>query len=119
MPEIQVKQAIRIAMDYIKSVFDGVEHVEGFRLEEVERDEDERCWLITVSLLREPTEEDQRVFDEAHAGSLQKLLDAELALKAGFLGSESSQQMLKRVYRVIQLDSDTGEVKSIKIRALV
>ncbi len=118
MPKTDVKQAIRTAIDYLQSVFDEVEHVEDLRLEEVEFDDDENVWLITVSMLREPPQDEQAVYDDATAGAIVKMLGVQHALEKSILGS-GARKLLKRVYKVVEVDAENGAVKSMKIRVLV
>lgn len=114
MPEIQVKQAIRIAMDYLRSTYEGVEEVEDLRLEEVEYEESKN-WLITVSMLREAAEDEKTVYDEAKAGIWQSILAAQKTLDQ----KSTVTKLLKRVYRVIRIDATSGKVVSMKLREFV
>lgn len=115
MPKIEVKQAIRIAIDYLESTYQGVEEVEDLRLEEVEFEEESNYWLITVSMLREAAEDEKSVYDEAKAGIWQSIIAAQKHLDR----NSPIKAILKRVYRVVRIDAATGEVLSMKLREFV
>jgi hypothetical protein len=50
MIEIDVKQAVKIATQYLKKLYGG-QSISNIRLEEVEFDDDEENWLITISFI--------------------------------------------------------------------
>ncbi|HEV7860177.1 MAG TPA: PepSY domain-containing protein [Pyrinomonadaceae bacterium] len=50
MNEIDVKQAVKIATQYLKKLYGG-QSISNIRLEEVEFDDEERNWLITISFI--------------------------------------------------------------------
>lgn len=87
---MSVKEAIQKALQAMQDIFSLTPEQE-VRLEEVERSEDDRYWLITF----------------------------------GYNISTMSKNPLFRVpiyereYKVVKLDSETGEVISIKIRQLL
>ena len=116
MPAIDVKQAIKFALDHAKNVYEDVEQIEDPRLEEVEYDEPTNKWLVTVSFLREQVVDEKTVFDEARGVSLTKAL---AALGPHGLFGSPGDKLLKRTYRIIVIDADSGCVKSMKIRMLV
>jgi len=89
---IDVKTAVRIAINYLQE-FQEFVPAQGLRLEETEHD-DSGDWLITLSML------DDR---EEGAGAFASIM--------GDLGK-------KRSYKRFRIDSETGEVKSMKVRTL-
>ncbi|NJO66188.1 MAG: hypothetical protein HC832_00950 [Leptolyngbyaceae cyanobacterium RM1_405_57] len=95
MPEIDVKRAVIAATSYLQDMKDLMDvKLENLRLEEVELSEDEREWIITLG------------FDTpVRMNPLGKLA----------LGTSSLYQ---REYKLLKVDSETGEVKSMKIRSL-
>jgi len=95
MPKVDVKTAVTAANRYLQDVKDLMEiQLESLRLEEVELSEDQRDWLITLG------------FDVPIRGnSLANLMS----------GTNSVYQ---REYKLFKVDSETGEVKSMKIRSL-
>jgi hypothetical protein len=50
MNEIDVKQAVKIATQYLKKLY-GSQSISNIRLEEVELDDEEGNWLITISFI--------------------------------------------------------------------
>ncbi len=80
---IPVKVAAQKAIGYMHLLF---ENTSIYGIEEVEITNDNKYWLITVSMA-----------------------DENLPL-ANVLGAG------KRKYKIVQIDSDTGDVKSVKIR---
>jgi hypothetical protein len=50
MPTIDVKKAVKIASQYINGLY-GDGSIGNIRLEEVEANEDEDIWLVTVSFV--------------------------------------------------------------------
>jgi len=87
---IDVKEAVKRACDYFKSLYAG-EGISGVLLEEVELAEDERYWLITLSYI-----------PPRHARtSLPALFDTS-----------------NRDYKTFKIKADTGEVLSMKIRQI-
>lgn len=84
---IDVKQAVQSAVRYVQDLYES--KAADFRLEEVELSEDDREWLITVS------------FDwDATDNPLKTLV----------------KPTSERQYKVLTIDSDTGEPRSMKIR---
>lgn len=88
-PAIDVKAAVRIAIDYLRE-FQEFIPAQGIRLEETEYD-DSGTWLITLSTI-----------DDSDP------LMGRIAQLAGG----------KRDYRIFRIDAQTGEVKSMKVRTL-
>jgi hypothetical protein len=78
---IEVKQAIRIASDYLRSLYDA-EDVKDIRLEEVELNEWKSAsgdgfrgaqWMVTLSFLRFPDREYKRFEIEAGSGAVRAM----------------------------------------------
>jgi hypothetical protein len=91
---ISVTDAVRIATSHLYTLLAGVEDV---LLEEVEITDDDRYWLVTLSFY-------QHVPDE------QKVVTAVVPTNLFIRKS--------RVYKIIKIDRNTGEVRSMKIREL-
>ncbi len=53
---IEVKEAVKLAKQYIADLYDG-ESVTEIGLEEVKRDEDKGQWLVTIGFFRSLDEE--------------------------------------------------------------
>lgn len=88
---IEVKQAIAAAIESVKDFYG---EPPDLLLEEVERSEDDKHWLITLGFSVAPATQP--------ANTLQQL---SAALKSP-----------RRVYKVFRVDADTGKVDSMKIR---
>jgi hypothetical protein len=97
MPKINVVEAVTAANGYLQDVKDMMKiQFESLRLEEVELSEDQREWLITLG------------FDiPIKSNSMNSL--------TSMMGTNSVYQ---REYKLFKVDSETGEVKSMKIRSL-
>ncbi|MEX0270456.1 hypothetical protein AB3R30_15030 [Leptolyngbyaceae cyanobacterium UHCC 1019] len=95
MPKIDVKGAVEAANSYLQDFKDLMKiQLESLRLEEVELSEDQHEWLITLG------------FDvPMKTSSLANLM-------AG------ANSLYQREYKLFKVDSETGEVKSMKIRSL-
>ena len=95
MPKVDVKTAVTAANSYLRDIKDLMKiQLDSLRLEEVELSEDQREWLITLG------------FDvPIKTNSLANLM----------AGTNSIYQ---REYKLLKVDSETGEVKSMKIRSL-
>ncbi|RDI95955.1 hypothetical protein DV704_03270 [Meiothermus sp. QL-1] len=84
---LEVKEAVRIAMDYIQSLY-SEKQLPELRLEEVELTPDNQFWEVTLSfVVREPT--------------------AYLSL---------GEAARTREYKVFRINAETGQVQSMKIR---
>ncbi|MGD0023750.1 MAG: hypothetical protein ABSC37_03845 [Xanthobacteraceae bacterium] len=90
---VDVKSAVRIAIDYLKE-FQEFIPARSFRLEETEYDENSGCWLITLSTLDESK-------PQSGLGELAAALSPD-----------------KRIYKILRIDAETGNVKSMKVRTL-
>jgi hypothetical protein len=87
---IDVKQAVQAAESYARALFPESE-LRHLRLEEVDRSEDGNRWHITLGWV-----------EPAVSGS-------------GIVFSAGAQK-LPRVYKLFEIDAETGEVTSMKIR---
>lgn len=99
MANIDVRTAVNNAIVYLKSIQDlignAATEIEDLRLEEIELSEDKKSWLITLGFdipvkNRSPIE----------------------AIMASPIASPKYQ----REYRLFQVNAETGEVESMKIR---
>lgn len=93
---MEVKDAIRVAKDYVQEVFSD-ESVSNVGLEEVEYEAKDELWKITVGLSRpwnSPRTKAREVLE-----SLQ-----------------GAYTPLKRVYKVVTLRDDDGSILSLKNR---
>lgn len=90
---IDVKTAVRIAIEYMKALYE-INKVEllDLLLEEVELSPDGRTWLVTLGFVR----------PQHSAG-----------FWPGILEKPSD-----RAYKVIRVDGETGKAESMKIREL-
>jgi hypothetical protein len=92
---IDVKQAVKIASDYIRDVYDG-EMLPGLLLEEVDFSDEEQAWLITLGF------------------------DTNRPVQPPEEPSYISRPLPKyeRVYKIIKVNGLTGAVQSMKIREI-
>jgi hypothetical protein len=90
---MDVKEAVKKAIEYVTDVFQS-ENPENVGLEEVTLNEMDNVWEITVGF--------SRPWDYPKQGIVTGL----------------QPQNPKRQYKVVSVDADSGEVKSIKIRTL-
>jgi hypothetical protein len=90
---LTVKEAVQAAEKWVRDLYPKKD-IQHLRLEEVERSDDERYWLITLGwvepAVREPT-------------SLGAMFTHDL-------------RTLPRVYKTLEIDAESGTVKSMKIR---
>jgi hypothetical protein len=91
MPNIDVKDAVRRAVEYTGQLY-APEAVRNLRFEEVELSDD-GCWYITVG------------FDRAEPANPHPLMAAAALFPA-----------YRREYKVVKIDSNTGDVKALKMR---
>jgi len=94
MDVMNVKDAVRKAMEYVTEVFKS-ENPENIGLEEVILNEDENIWEVTIGF--------SRPWDYPQSGL--------------FMGGLQPQNP-KREYKIVRIDNKSGEVKSIKIREI-
>lgn len=92
---IPIKEAAQQAAEFCQQLFPDAQDI---LLEEVERDEDDKFWLITISYL-------------AVAGK-----------RAGIATPGTAMEQLfprfERRYKSLKVDAQTGDVVSMKIREL-
>lgn len=91
---IDVKEATHIAIETAKKIFEGQQLLD-LALEEVELTEDERYWLITLGFSLETT---------VQAGT-------------SIFGASIIPEYTRK-YKLFKIDTKTGEVHSMKIRAI-
>lgn len=88
MSSIDPKSAAQLAIDYVREVY-GEDNVSEPLLEEIELTTNRNTWKITVSFMR-----------KAQVGMLKGL----------------NQFKTERVYKLLELDAESGEIRSMKIR---
>lgn len=93
---IDVKEAVKVAHNYARELYKdyGVGEVDPITLEEVELTDDERFWLITLGLYR----------------STLPTTTSPIEIFAGMTTKR------EREYRIVKIHSDSGKVRSMKIR---
>ena len=98
---IDVKEAVKIATEYLKRLYEPAQ-LHDILLEEVELSDDEKYWYVTLGFSR----------PVASTNPLQALTET-------FLKTQSilNQTEYQREYKVFQIDTATGQVRSMKIRA--
>lgn len=102
---IDVKEAVKIAFDYLDKLYDSVQ-LEDKLLEEVALSDDESYWYVTVGFSRPVT---------AILSPLEKLMRTmPVSPDPNDLFKQPKYQ---REYKVFQIDSSTGQVRSMKMRA--
>ena len=87
---MDVKEAVKSAITCIRELFES-EKPSNIGLEEVNFNENEKVWEVTIGFSRS--------------------WDYPRGIIAGL-----QEPLPKRQYKVVKIDSNTGEVKSIKIR---
>ena len=90
---MNVKEAVKKAIEYVADVFES-EHLQNVGLEEVVLNDAEDAWEVTIGF--------SRPWDYPKGG-----------LVAGL-----QPQNPKRQYKIVRIDNESGNVKSIKIREL-
>lgn len=96
---IGLKEAVKIAYNYLKDVYDGIETVDDLRLEEITRSEDEKFWLVTLGFWRSRT-----------------IAPAANKLGGNFQNLFGNQ--FERVYKTVEIDANNGEAVGMKIREI-
>jgi len=91
---MNVKDAVKTAIKYVADIFKS-ENAENIGLEEVIFDEQKNIWDVTIGFSRPWDYPEQRVF-------------------LGF----QQQENPKREYKIVQIDNESGKVKSIKMREI-
>lgn len=98
---MNVKEAVQKSIDYVKDVFE-YEKIKNIGLEEVEFNEYDNIWEITVGF--------SRPWDFSKPGN-------SIARMQQLYGNVPVPSP-ERQFKVVQIDNNSGEVKSIKIREL-
>ena len=98
---IDVKEAVKIATDYLKQLYEPTQ-LHDILLEEVALSDDEKYWYVTLGFSR----------PVASTNPMQAL--TETFLKGQGIVNQTKYQ---REYKVFQIDAATGQVRSMKIRA--
>lgn len=93
---INVQQAVITAQQYFNSIqnmiLSGTDKIEDLRLEEVELSDDKKFWLITLGY--------------------------NVPVKSPLTDILPDSKRYERDYKIFKIDSETGEVQSMKIREL-
>ena len=84
---IDVKEAVKIAFEYVSNLFDKDSKIEDLRLEEVEISDKEDYWYVTLSFV---------------------------VRRKGLV--ESLPTKFVTEYKKVKIDAGTGEVKSVTVR---
>ena len=87
---VDVKQAVKSAESFARELFDDAD-LRQLRLEEVELSKDGRCWNVTLGW-------------------------AEPAVMQPTLVLNGSVQRPPRVYKLFEVDAESGKVNAMKIR---
>jgi hypothetical protein len=95
---IDVKQAVQAAREFLVNLYHEAE-IRDVLVEEVELSEDSRNWLITLGF---SAPKPATVGDEKQAKRVAELIGPRY----------------ERWYKLFTIDSETGEVKSMKIRTI-
>ena len=96
---IEVKGAVKIAVDYLRELYG---QLEDEMLEEVSLSDDEKYWYVTLGFSR-PIFLKESIFGPTPG-----------AMTAAGVVKPIKYQ---REYKIFQIDSATGKVRSMKIRA--
>ncbi len=109
---IDVKQAVKNALEYVQSIIDVADLIDP-RLEEVELSADERMWLITVSFIRKKTS------SVPSLKSFTRKSTSTHSLASAIKQVTGNYDLSDREYKLIRVDAETGKPISMKIRQLV
>jgi hypothetical protein len=95
---IEVKDAVRLAFDFVKSLYPQ-ELVKDLALEEVRLSDDEKSWLITVGF---------------------RALSGYATIGGGTLAIDPGPRLerVPRDYKLLEINRETGKVESMTIRDL-
>ncbi len=97
---VDVRSAAITAKNYFQSLTDLVDEHQNLRLEEVELSEDKNYWLITLGF-------DSHNKQYIHP-ALKKLNIDDMVIYPNY----------QRQYKIFKINTETGEVESMKIREL-
>jgi len=97
---VEIKEAVKAAIEHITVLYGAPR---SLQLEEVYLSEDDRYWLVTLSFLAEADEE------EIFTGPYGMIAEINKAAKGGI-------KRLVRKYKTVEVDADSGKVRSMKIR---
>ena len=95
---IDVREAIKSAMEYVKDIYSGQRELTDLALEEVVLAEDESEWLVTVGF--------QAIGYRYESGGD----------RGGLFPTHGGWQRTPREYKVVQVDAHTGKIRSMRMR---
>lgn len=98
---IEVKEAVRIARDYLEEMYQN--DAKDVLLEETVLSEDGKHWFITLS------------YDATPMSILEALRKSMPPTEWGGYEEYRARRGLRQ-YKIIKIDSDSGQVQSMKIR---
>jgi hypothetical protein len=90
---MNVKEAVKLAKEYVLDLF-AEEEINNLGLEEVQRDSEHSCWLVTLGFSR-PWDEPRNT-----------------------LASLAQSNLPHRSYKIVYID-DTGQVKGVRNREAI
>jgi hypothetical protein len=93
--QVSVKSAVKAAIDYVKDLY-ADSNLRDLMLEEVEFSEATNQWLVTVGFSLTETKEES----------------------TSLITPSKTSRALSRRYKVVNIDAETGEPVSMKIRAI-
>jgi hypothetical protein len=93
--QVSVKSAVKAAIDYVKDLY-ADSNLRDLMLEEVEFSEATNQWLVTVGFSLTETKEES----------------------TSLIMPSKTSRALSRRYKVVNIDAETGEPVSMKIRAI-
>lgn len=96
---VNEQEAVKSALEYLQRVYPHP--LEGLDLEEIELDEQQRWWFVTLGFWEHKP---------------RSLLDKALAEKAVGLVLKVPSAEVTRVYKVVKVDAESGKAVSMKIR---
>ena len=94
---VSVKEAVNSAFKFIENLYEG-EDFADLSLEEVELSKDEDYWLVTVG------------FTRTYSKPLEKVTVSPI------FEPLSRTYVTNRDYKIVKIDANTGDAKSVKIR---
>ena len=103
---IGVKEAVQKAVDYLREV--SISGQQGLRVEEVEKSQDGKYWLVTLGFLG----------DELLVGPTGKQLDVGLFGQVPLDARPIPYPRYRREYRVFRVRAEDGEVEDMRIKSM-